>query len=258
MDDNLSWRLASASSTGITHASKGEACQDTACYLNFESHYTDKNSLLLVLSDGAGSARHASLGSKLVCNSIVEFAKDYLENSKTFDPSSLLKESVRHARKEIYKIAKADGNLISDYSSTCLCLLITEESFAALQIGDGLIVVENNSGSIGPIFWPRKYEYANMTTFITSENWLKDLQIEQWQGKPQTFFICSDGIQSICSYSRSMTVVPSFIDAFKRVLCHEEIGYSDSASKKILAFLESESVCSRTDDDKTILVGIKK
>jgi hypothetical protein len=54
-----------------------------------------------------------------------------------------------------------------------------------------------------------------------------------------------------------MSVVPSFIDAFKKVLSEESPGYSGEASRRFLAFLDSEQVCSRTDDDKTVLVGIQ-
>ena len=55
-----------------------------------------------------------------------------------------------------------------------------------------------------------------------------------------------------------MTVVPTFIDAFKKVLSEESPGYSSEASRRFLAFLDSEQVCSRTDDDKTVLVGIQR
>lgn len=54
-----------------------------------------------------------------------------------------------------------------------------------------------------------------------------------------------------------MSMVPSFVDAFKKVLSDQLPGHSSEASKRILAFLDSEQVCSRTDDDKTVCVGIK-
>jgi hypothetical protein len=257
MDSSLSWRIASASSTGTGHLSKAVECQDSSCFSFAKSIRGEEKTLLIVVSDGAGSAAYASRGSRLVCNSIVDCAQYWLRKSIPADLSGLLLHSAGHARQALLKAANAEGVSISEFSATCLCLLITENSLAALQVGDGLIVVENGSGSIGPVFWPRKYEYANTTTFLTSRNWFQDLQYSQWIGSPRSFFICSDGIQSICSYSQSMAVVPSFVDAFKKVLSDESPGYSSEASKRILTFLDSEQVCSRTDDDKTVFVGIK-
>lgn len=257
MDSRLSWRFASASSTGSSHLSRGVECQDSSCFSFVKSIRGEERTLLIVLSDGAGSATYASRGSRLVCNSIVDCAQYWLSKTIPADLSGLLLHSAGYARQTLCKVANAEGASVSEFSATCLCLLITEDSLAALQVGDGLIVVENGSGSIGPVFWPRKYEYANSTTFLTSRNWFQDLQYSQWIGRPHSFFLCSDGIQSICSYSQTMSVVPSFVDAFKKVLADQSPGYSSEASKKILAFLDSEQVCSRTDDDKTVFVGIK-
>ena len=258
MDSSLSWSISSASSTGTSHLSNGVGCQDSSRFSFIQSIHGEEKALLLVLSDGAGSATQASRGSKLVCNSIVDCAQYWLGKSLPSDLSGLLLYSARHARQVLSNVADAEGTNVSDFSATCLCLLITEDSLAALQVGDGLIVVENASGSIGPVFWPKTYEYANMTTFLTSRNWCQDLQYSQWLGRPHSFFLCSDGVQSICSYTQSMSVVPTFIDAFKKVLSEESPGYSSEASRRFLAFLDSEQVCSRTDDDKTVLVGIQR
>ena len=252
----MSWRISSASSTGTSHLSKGVVCQDSSSFSFIKSIHGEEKVLLLVLSDGAGSATQASRGSELVCKSIVDCAQYWLCKSLPSDLSGLLLHSAGHARQVVHRVTNAELSNVSDFSATCLCLLITDDSIAALQVGDGLIVVENASGSIGPVFWPKRYEYANTTSFLTSRNWLQDLQYSQWLGRPRSFFLCSDGIQSICSYTQFMSVVPSFIDAFKKVLSEELPGYSSKASRKFLAFLDSEQVCSRTDDDKTVLVGI--
>jgi hypothetical protein len=148
----------------------------------------EERALLIVLSDGAGSATHALRGSKLVCSSIVDCAQYWLRNTLPTDLAGLLLHSAGYARQTLCKVANAEGVSVSEFSATCLCLLITEDSLAALQVGDGLIVVENGSGSIGPIFWPRKHEYANSTTFLTSRNWIQDLQYSQWIGQPHSFF----------------------------------------------------------------------
>jgi len=254
----MRWCLASASSTGTSHIASGVECQDSSVYSIIGSIHGDAKSLLLVVSDGAGSASQSSRGSRLVCTSIVECVEYWASKSVTPDLSGLLLHSAGHARQVLRKTANAESRSISDFAATCLCLLITEDSLAALQVGDGLIIVENSSGSLGPVFWPRRYEYANSTTFLTSKNWFQDLQYLQWTGHPKSFFLCSDGIQSISAYSQSMSVVPSFIDAFKTVLAGESPGYSDQASQRIMSFLDSDNVNSRTDDDKTIIVGIKR
>lgn len=253
----MSWCLTSASSTGTSHIASGVECQDFSSYSVMKSIQGEAESLLLVVSDGAGSASQSSRGSELVCRSVVECCEYWASKSVATDLSGLLLHSAGHARQVIQKTANAESRSISDFAATCLCLLITDNLIAALQVGDGLIIVENASGSLGPVFWPRRYEYANTTTFLTSENWFKDLQYSQWACLPHSFFLCSDGIQSISAYSSSMSVVPSFIDAFKKVLSGESAGYSVKASRKIMQFLDSDRVNSRTDDDKTVLVGTK-
>ena len=252
----MNWCVASASSTGTSHLSKGIECQDASSFAFIESVCKKQKTLLAVLSDGAGNSKQAARASRLVCRYLINCAEHWLKKSHQIDLSGLLLHSAGYARQALVRVASSEGVSISEFSATCLCLLIKEDFFAALQVGDGLIIIENPARSISPLFWPCRYEYANTTTFLTSRNWHQDLQYAQWSAPISFFFLCSDGIQSICSYSQLMTVVPGFTDAFKRVLRGEQQGYSKPASKKILAFLESDQVSSRTDDDKTVLIGI--
>ena len=96
--------------TGKNHIKKSEVCQD-----NWRAYYSINNKLtILVLSDGAGSSKKSNIGSKLICEEIINECSNYtIKEVKDREWWIKLIKNVHH---EI--LNKDKNNNLQDYKST--------------------------------------------------------------------------------------------------------------------------------------------
>jgi hypothetical protein len=66
-----------------------------------------------------------------------------------------------HARDAVLARAEADGEEVGSYAATLLLVLASPDGGTALQIGDGVIVLGEETGEWRWVFWPERGEYAN-------------------------------------------------------------------------------------------------
>jgi hypothetical protein len=160
-------------------------------------------------------------------------------------------------RDEIATLATEEGNLVRDYACTLLGAVVGQSTAAYLQIGDGAIVVATEeSGEYTWVFWPQHGEYANATNFLTEEQAGQSLLFET--GPPvDEIALFSDGIERLVLDFSSRTVhSPSFRPIFDW-LARAEPNYDRQPSQALIAYLGSDHVNRRTDDDKTLVMGTR-
>src|SRR5262249_38559787 len=81
MTHRTTWCWIGASSTGTSHLNAGEGCDDSwAC---FEHEDGDRSTLVAVVSDGAGSARFAEMGSRFVVQGFIEVVVRFLRAGRS-------------------------------------------------------------------------------------------------------------------------------------------------------------------------------
>jgi serine/threonine protein phosphatase PrpC len=165
------WRIALASEVGTSHLKQGSSCQD---YAQATLLATDEGPVLVaVVSDGAGSAARAAVGSRLVCESLIAAAAGHFRSGGRL--SRLTQEVavgwVGGVGKTLSSRARTDGLALRDYASTLLAALVGAEAAAFMQIGDGAIVIANRqSNGWAYLFWPQHGVFANTTNFVTSKD----------------------------------------------------------------------------------------
>jgi len=71
------WIRASATCIGSSHVKSNTECQD--CHRTFEVVSDDRQFLVLLGSDGAGSYDHGKIGAVLVCEILGSLAREYLK-----------------------------------------------------------------------------------------------------------------------------------------------------------------------------------
>src|SRR6185503_9501038 len=165
------WRIAMASSIGTSHIVAAQPCQDShGCSMLEEANGAPV--MVLVASDGAGSASVADIGSSLTCQTLLKLVADYLSNGGTVaNISRTLAE--RWITGIVYGLglhAKGRNLETSDYACTLLAAIVGTDATAFLQIGDGAIVLSDAKGGWSWMFWPQHGEFANTTNFVTTEN----------------------------------------------------------------------------------------
>jgi hypothetical protein len=126
-----------------------------------------------------------------------------------------------------------------------------------MQIGDGFIIIRrDDSSDYQLLFSPDKGEYSNSTSFITSSDYLNDLQIKIINNSADIrfIFLSTDGIERLAAIWQDEQWSPyrNFLKPLEEHLFTENDLYI--AEEELTDFLGSDKINSRTDDDKTILI----
>jgi Protein phosphatase 2C len=247
------WRTAYASSLGTSHLKTGSPCQDAGGCVVVPGADGDEL-LIAAVSDGAGTAKRSEAGASLA---VARFLRDFAGA----DPRSIDRPFVvgwiSSVQGEIAALAAKEGNQVRDYACTMLGAVVSGSNAIYLQIGDGAIVVGGEEvGEYSWIFWPQHGEYANMTNFLTQEQAAETLQFEI--GAPiREIALFSDGIERlVLDFSAKAVHSPSFRPIFKWLAATDPSDKRQPA-EALIAYLGSDHVNKRTDDDKTLVMATR-
>jgi hypothetical protein len=150
--------------------------------------------------------------------------------------------------------ALALGLDLRDMACTLLACCITDTHAVFLQLGDGAWVVAVD-GRLEVVTWPESGEYANETVFITSSAFLDQSSFTVKSGRVEAVAGLSDGLQRLSLDYASRSPHQGF---FLPML--ETLRAAEDASDLIapfMAFLDSDAVNQRTDDDKTLMLAVR-
>lgn len=255
MSDRM-WKYVGASAQGTSHLSSGLPCQDAARWISFETA-EDGEVLVLAVADGAGSAVRAADGAKLACDQFLTQVSRYLKGGTI---STITKSEsevwVCEIAQTIDLQAKSCGLAARDFACTLLAAILGRDYAVCLQIGDGAIVIAEES-EYQPVFWPQSGEFANTTYFVTDETALEQLQFRLFEKPIDEIALFSDGVQMLAlQYNTKAAHVPFFRPMFAR-LRQEFSGESEALTRELEQFLHSPAINDRTDDDKTLVLATR-
>ncbi len=258
MKHGRGWRIAAASAVGTSHAKLGTSCQD--CYV--AKIFTDERGedvLVVVVSDGAGSAERAEIGSSVVCLTALEAAELFLLDGGTV--ASLTREVAESwislVQKAIRLRAADDGAAMRDYACTMLVAVVGESDAAIMQIGDGATVV-GAEDSWCWVHWPQHGEFANTTNFVTEDGAAGRLDFDLCHRRIDEVAVFSDGIERLVLHDATRSVFAPFFDKmFPAVRALNSSGLDTNLSNSLELYLSSKQVCDKTDDDKTLVLATR-
>lgn len=249
------WRIAGASVAGTSHERAGAQCQD--------SHLTaligeNGSTLVLIASDGAGSASHSEIGSSLACSRLMEELKLAIYQGQAV--ADITKETalkwLDEVRIALQSAADDHGLELRQFACTLLAAVVSPTHSAFFQIGDGAIVVRPHGDSWSYVFWPQHGQFINTTNFITDTTAPDVLEFEVVAGRIEEVAVFTDGIESLVLHFASQSVhAPFFDQIFQPVRNHVSVGLIEDLSSKLQSYLSAPLVCERTDDDKTLILA---
>jgi len=247
------WRFVAAQAIGTSHLRGNLPCQDRlACEVLADG------SLVAALADGAGSANRAEWGAEVAVSTTIMHLKHGLKKKRT-DFDSLLREAAGLAREEIEAEADRNGAAVREYASTLLAVVLTPHGGGALQVGDGVIVVDDGGDEWCWVFWPQRGEYVNTTHFLTDNDAINRLEVEVFSGVVTDIALMSDGLEPLALHYASKAVHnPFFQGIFRPLLTAEGCGKVTALSVALERFLSSERIASRTDDDVSLIVATRR
>ncbi|OIP71253.1 MAG: hypothetical protein AUK48_12695 [Oscillatoriales cyanobacterium CG2_30_44_21] len=245
--------MVAVSLEGTSHQKRDLPCQD--------AHYWQLvGDLLLVagVADGAGSVSLSEVGSLLAVQTAVKGIASKIAESSIPDSDEgwkvLLNGGLEDALVAIQAEAESRQVNMRELSTTLLIVVATPDLVAAIQVGDGAIVVANQKGTaITLTTSPPIEESLDLATFLTSPNGIDSAQICLWEGKPAQLAMFSDGLQMLAlQMPQGVAHAPFFAPLFKFIAESKDL---DAAHQELTGFLRSPRVCDRTDDDLTLLLA---
>lgn len=254
---NGTWRWAGARAIGTSHVKTGTPCQDYACAKLFLTR--DGAVMAAVVSDGAGSASLAEFGSRTVCVTFLRACQDFLARSSLNDlGEDIVWDWIDTVREAINQKAKSASARPRDFAATLVALLVSENRSVVIHIGDGAAVVRLEGAEEWEVpSWPFQGEYASTTSFVTDDPQPR-LEIVWVEGRVEEFAVFSDGIERMVLDHVSKVAHGPF---FNRMLAPLKSSTADNVDKSLsLAlkeYLDSANVCDRTDDDKSLILGLR-
>lgn len=249
------WKVISSSVLGTSHERLGEPCQDYAHGVVVAA--TSSPILVVVCSDGAGSASHAALGAKLACLDFVRLVSECLLDGLPLHKIDAQQELTWHdrVRSRLSLEASVRGLELRDLACTLLTAVVGEEIAVFSQIGDGAIVYPEGEG-LTTAFWPQMGEYASTTNFLTGQDFGERLEVRSLSREVDDLALLTDGLQPLALHYASRSVHGPFFKPMFEAL--RQATDPDSLEGPLRDFLQSKPVTDRTDDDKTLILATRR
>jgi serine/threonine protein phosphatase PrpC len=244
----------------LTIAILSMPCQDYG-------HYHIFNDVIVgAVADGAGSAKYSDIGAKLAVEAVIKYLSRigaYLRKRKPWcqsfwrslsekEAKKLFAKTLKKAIASLHEEAKTENYSVNDLACTLLIFVATPQWVAAMQIGDGFIVVRSQESEYQLLFQPDKGEFANETTFITSSNALDEMQVRVLTGHQEFICAATDGLEKLAIRFSDWTPFALFFKPLEEYL--GETNEPEKEDEYLKNFLDSERLNARTDDDKTLLL----
>lgn len=251
------WKTLNHQVQGTSHVKSGTPCQDYTYQNVFQ---TDSDEVLVVLvSDGAGSAKHSETGSRLTCQTVMSdldqrFAKGLKVEELT---KEMVVEIILEAQLRLKEKADSLETALRDFACTILGAVIGKKDAVFFQIGDGVLVTWGGE-QYRYVFWPDNGEYANTTFFVTEPTLESTLQFQRSSERIDEVAAMSDGLQMLAlDYKAKAAHGPFFSTLFtwlRQAADGEEV---DRLIGPFQQFLNSPAVNQRTDDDKSLVLATR-
>lgn len=248
------WKLLYQSVTGSSHVKTAGVCQDAclAAPIQLESERV----LVAACADGAGSAAFSQIGSRAACADILDaVARDLQDGVSVADISrDHIVKWFRLVHEHLAAKALEMEIPMRELACTLLLAVIGESVAAFGQVGDGSIVVLGPQG-YEAVAWPEAAgEYLNLTHFVTEPAFETHL-VSTFRLEVQEVALLTDGLQMLAlDFSERRPHAPFFQPLFSAL---RGAASPDDLIVPLRTFLESDSINSRTDDDKTLVLATR-
>ena len=248
------WSWIAASVRGTSHERSGTRLQDAKrCFSS-----SSGDCLVAVVCDGAGSASHGGEGAALCSRILSSRALEYLRKECITPDDALIEEWIDDVRDSIARAAAARSLSTRDFATTLVAAISCSEETLTLHVGDGAIVAKTGpSDEWVALSWPEHGEYASTTFFVTDDESAR-LRISRSSMPIKELVLFSDGLERLALDFQENKPHGPFFSPFSLAVKSGDDGYQSGLSRELKKFLNSDPVNERTDDDKSLIVAVRK
>ena len=277
------WIVVGASVKGNGHIQSNMPCQDNNKFESLGDGWG-----VAIVSDGAGSALHSEIGSRIIvergCVHFKELIKKegWKTNALLPTDAEWLQKSyytLKRLRDEVELVANKNEVDFKSLSATCLVVIYSPIGLLAVHVGDGRMGYKTQSGEWKSMMTPHKGAEANQTIFLISDFWSYPNYVMSGVLVPesvvirepvQAFALMSDGCENTswqCTildqetgkfYDRNRPYTGFFNPLEETILSFKANGVpEEERQSKWHKFVESgTSGFVREQDDKTMIYGV--
>ena len=214
------WHFAQCAVAGRGHIAAGIPCQD-------KTYAVEQDGVsVIVLADGAGSARFSHEGAEIVCREAAKLLIQSFDSYYEEEDAGVVKRAVlQHLLATLKQEAELLECDIEDLASTLLLAAIKEERCILMHLGDGVIGCLKG-GEMRVASHPDNGEFINSTEFVTSPSAISSLRIRKGEsGDIAGFVLMSDGAEESLYDRHGKVLAPAVrrILDFAAVLSHEKM-----------------------------------
>lgn len=257
---SIYWKALARYATGTSHQKQQLPCQDYG-------DYKILNELIIgAVADGAGSAKHADIGSKLAVTTVLDYLAgcdrllslgqslwtDCQQTSIEEEARQIFIEAIDRVSDAFQTHAIATGCNVDEFACTLLAFVATRDGLFAMQIGDGFIIVRSAEEEFQMLFPPDKGEFLNETTFLTSINAIAAMRVCVKLDKPDFICVSTDGLEKVAIRMSDWTPFIPFFEPLEEYI--KTVSTPEQEDEYLIDFLNSDRLNARTDDDKTLLL----
>lgn len=255
------WKYGFASVIGTGHVKSATPLQD-ASRVELALDARGDEVLIAVASDGAGSAGNSDVGARLACDQFIHDLKSHFANGGTWSQLSkdFINDWVDKFQALVNGLAAEAGLKAQDFACTLLAAVVGREQAVYFQLGDGAIVesIPGEQDQYRCVCWPQQGEYANTTNFLTDADAREKLFCEVRPALVNEVALFTDGLQNlVLDYGARSAHSPFFAPLFAWLRPRPD-GFSNELSESLAAYLNSEKINARTDDDKTLILATRR
>ncbi len=280
--ENDEWIIVGASVIGRGHIESNMPCQDSNSYASLDNGWG-----IAITSDGAGSAKHSHVGSKIVVTRAKVHFEHLILNSSWYKNnilpdditwSKVAFKALKAVRDDMKNFSEEKQAELESFAATVIVVVHTPMGLLVAHIGDGRAGYQDKSGIWHSLITPHKGEEANQTIFITSDFWNIPFYEMSGVSVPETrviresaksFVLMSDGCEHTswdCNlYNADMGIyydpnTPHFaffnplIETLKEHK-NEKLPFTDRSEKWSNYLDKGNKSFIKETDDKTMILG---
>jgi hypothetical protein len=250
------WTWAAACRRGLSHEKADLRLQDAfKCFVGA----SESSPLVIIVSDGAGSAALGGEAASLICRAATVSIRKHFSSSDTLPTDELLQGWLDDLR-DLLSAAAARRNLPArDFAATLIVFISSGVESVVLHVGDGCAVIKDaDTSSWIALGWPFHGEYASTTAFVTDEP-RPNTSIVRHAGSICAVSVLSDGLERLAlDLKARQPFAPFFESIMAPVAGSTSMGKDVELSNKLDRFLGCDGVNSRSDDDKTLVLAVRR
>ena len=160
--------------------------------------FGDNEYFIGLVADGAEVLLPGGTGAQIACDTILSGIASPPGTARNLSeiPAEDVERWISAARDAIAGQSRQEGKPLREFACTLIGCVIANDHALYFQIGDGGIVIREESG-YHAVFWPDQGEYANTTYFITDEAFLSHLSLLRSDIPPCEIALFTDGLQNL-------------------------------------------------------------